>query len=173
MLIVDFSSHFLLKSLQISLYHKLRSIVTCNLLFSGTLGFTSLHVAYSLLWKCPNFKLELLFSLPFRILIDHHHFSKLFYTKLFHAMMVMYHKQPILNFFKLMKSSWVIEHLVYFDLIWSKMNISLNSFLDIILIWSKMKIAQDCPFLLVHSNIAQSLHCITYQSSFQHLTNST
>ena len=125
-LFVDFSSHFLLKFLQITLYLKLRSIVTCNLICSRTLRFTSLHVAYSLLWKCPNFKLELLFFLPFRILIDHHHFSKLFYTKLFHAMMVMYHKQPILNFFKLMKSSWVIEHLVYFDLIWYKMNISLN-----------------------------------------------
>ena len=147
--------------------------INCNLFVSRTLWFTSLHVAYSLLWKCPNFKLELLFFLPFRILIDHHHFSKLFYTKLFHAMMVMYHKQPILNFFKLMKSSWVIEHLVYFDLIWSKMNISLNSLLICILIWSKRKIAQDCPFLLVHLNIAQSLHCITYQSSFQHLTNST
>ena len=126
-LIVDFSTQFLLKSLQITLYQKLRTIYTSNLIFSSTLWFTSLHVAYSLLWKCPNFKLELLFFLPFRILIDHHHFSKLFYTKLFHAMMVMYHKQPILNFFKLMKSSWVIEHLVYFGLIWSKRKISLNN----------------------------------------------
>ena len=75
-------------------------------------------------------------------------------------------------------SNWwkVAESLnTLFILIWSDLKWTFHWTVCLvgILIWSKMKIAQDCTFLLAHSNIAQSLHCITYQSSFQHLTNST